>query len=92
MLTKKIIKHSLSIFVGSLVFAASSFFLSSCELLEDVDDLDAICENVGLTCSKTPFSYKACADDDGSVWWELNGKKYYNVDAATNAYFAYCGY
>jgi hypothetical protein len=91
MVSKSTIKQAFVILIGSLAFSASSVVLTSCELLEEADDLDAICQDVGVSCSKTPFTYKACADDN-SVWWELNGKKYYDVNSATNAYFAYCGY
>ena len=48
------------------------------------------CQDVGLSCSKTPYSYKACADSNGNVWWELNGTKYYTVLEATEAYENYC--
>lgn len=86
MLTSKIIKHSLAIFVGGLAFAASSFFLSSCEKGQE-----NICVDMNMECNKTPFSYKVCEEEDGDFWIEINGIKYYNEAEAAKAYNAYCG-
>ncbi len=78
---KSILKFTLLMF--------SVTILISCSDSDDSGD-SVICEDVGLTCDKSPFSYKACADASGNVWWELNGTKYYTVLEATDAYENYC--
>lgn len=52
---------------------------------------------VGTTClpvsglSTASCDYEACANGSGSAWWELNGRKYTDVTAATNAYMSCAG-
>lgn len=82
MFTRKNVRNSIVVAVGIVAFAATSMYLSSCSPI-------ATCEDVPLQCSKSPYEYKACSDGV-SAWWELNGTKYTDVMAATNAYMAYC--
>lgn len=83
MRTKKNFRSLIVSLLGIVSFVAISAYLSSCGVVTN-------CQAVGLSCSKTPYEYKACADGSGAYWWELNGTKYYDVTAATNAYMAYC--
>ena len=78
---KSILKLALLIFTATI--------LINCSDSDDYGD-SVICEDVGLTCDKSPFSYKACADSSANAWWELNGTKYYDVIKATEAYENYC--
>lgn len=78
---KVILKLTFLMFVTTLLINCS----------EGDESEDSIkCIDVGLTCSRSPFSYKSCIDSSGNVWWELNGTKYYNIIEATEAFENYC--
>lgn len=90
MISKKNFKNSIISLLGIVAFAAVTMFTASCEK-DDSDSLTTNCEDVDLTCSKTPYTFQACVSTTGGgAWWELNGTRYDNLTEATQAYLAYC--
>lgn len=78
-------KLGLSI-LGVALLTVFSLTMESCSEAADAA-LGTTCIPVtGLTSSSC--DYEACANASGSAWWELNGRKYTDVNAATDAYLA----
>ncbi|WP_439130722.1 hypothetical protein [Polaribacter sp.] len=89
MFTNQQVKSSIISILGIAAFAVSTVFFVSCEEAEDALT-NTVCQDVALDCDRSPYKYQACANGSGDSWWELNGTRYDDVNAVTEAYLNYC--
>lgn len=89
MFSKKELKNSVISILSVLAFAVLTVSLVACEEAEDALT-NTVCEDIPVSCNRSPFEYKACADGTGDAWYEFNGTRYDNVNTVTNVVLDYC--